>query len=254
MTKNIAHRGFSRKYPENTMLAFRKAVEAHCDAIELDVQMSRDGELMIFHDEELNRTTDGTGFLKDYSRSELLTLDAGKLFLTREEVTRIPTLEEYLTFISETNIETVIELKNSVIYYPDMEEKIISMIRAFHLSERTILSSFNRESIRKCHSLAPEIRTALITESWIYRAGALTKSLGASYYHPRHIFLTPWNLAEMRREGILVQPWTVNDGRRMKRLLKSHVHGIITNDPELLHGIIQKSTGNEMISDPQRTK
>lgn len=240
MTKNIAHRGFSRKYPENTMLAFRKAVEAHCDAIELDVQMSKDGELMIFHDEELERTTDGSGFLKDYTLMELTRFDAGKLFLTEGEINRIPTLEEYLSFIRETGIETVIEMKNSVISYPGMEEKIISMIRAFGLSDKIILSSFSRDSLIKSHTLAPDIRTALITESWIYRAGALTKSLGAAYYHPRHIFLTPWNLNEMKREGILVQPWTVNDARRMKSLAKSGVHGIITNDPLLLHNVLDR--------------
>jgi len=237
MVRNIAHRGYSKEYPENTMLAFRKAIEVGCDAIELDVHQSKDGHMMIFHDEELLRTTQISGYIRDFTAQELQNMDASLLFKGIHENNRIPTLEEYFEFIRGQKITTVIELKNNVFAYPDMEEKIIEMVKHYDLAEYVILCSFSRNSILKCHHIEPQIETALITDYWLQRGGSIAKSLGATYIHPRHIFLQPWSVREMKQAGILIQPWTVDNRRRMKSLIRSGVHGIITNNPKLLNEV-----------------
>lgn len=237
MIRNIAHRGYSKEYPENTMLAFRKAIEAGCNAIELDVHQSKDGHMMIFHDEELLRTTKISGYIRDFTSQELQNMDASILFKGVHENNRIPTLEEYFEFIRDQQITTVIELKNNVFIYPDMEERIIEMIKHYDLDEKVILCSFSRNSIIKCHHIEPEIETALITDYWLHKGGSVAKSIGATYIHPRHRFLQPWVLREMKRSGIFIQPWTVDSSRRMKSLIRSGVHGIITNDPKLLSDV-----------------
>ena len=237
MIRNIAHRGYSKEYPENTMLAFKKAIEVGCDAIELDVHQSKDGHMMIFHDEELIRTTQIKGFIRDYTAQELRNMDASMLFRGKYENNSIPTLEEYFEFIRGQNITTVIELKNNVFAYPDMEERTIEMIKHYELDQNVILCSFSRHSILKCHQIEPEIETALITDRWLKRGGYIAKSLGATYIHPRHLFLQPWVLREMKKTGIFIQPWTVDSRWRMKSLIRSGVHGIITNDPKLLNEV-----------------
>ena len=95
MTKNFAHRGFSGKYPENTMLAFQKAIEVGADGIELDVQLTKDGELVIIHDETIDRTTDGKGYVIDYTYEELSKFDASYIYRGKVEFNKIPTLKEY---------------------------------------------------------------------------------------------------------------------------------------------------------------
>ena len=95
MTKNVAHRGFSSHYPENTMLAFEHAVAAGCDGIELDVQLSKDGQVVIIHDEMVDRTTDGTGLVRDYTLEELQKFNAAAKFASPCQPQHIPTLREY---------------------------------------------------------------------------------------------------------------------------------------------------------------
>ena len=115
--KNFAHRGFSGKYPENTMLAFQKAFETGADGIELDVQLTKDGEVVIIHDETVDRTTDGTGYVRDYPLEVLQKLDASYLYKKEVGFWPIPTLREYCEWVCEKDLVTNIELKTSVFEY-----------------------------------------------------------------------------------------------------------------------------------------
>ena len=136
----IAHRGFSGAYPENTMLSFQKAVEYGADGIELDVHLSKDGELMIIHDESLKRTTGIDGFVFDYTRSELERINAGKTKNDEFGFTPIPSLEEYLSMIKGTGLYTNIELKTAPVCYPGIEEKTIDkMVTSFFDGCRLVL-------------------------------------------------------------------------------------------------------------------
>ncbi len=135
-TLNIAHRGFSGVYPENTMLAFEKAIEVGCDGIETDVQLTKDGFLVICHDEQLDRTTTGTGLIKDFTLKELMNFDAGIKFGEEFKGLKIPTLEEFLKYVSDKNIIINIEIKNSIVDYENIEEITYDLIKKYKLEER----------------------------------------------------------------------------------------------------------------------
>ena len=113
--KVFAHRGFSGKYPENTMLAFKKAEEVGCYGIELDVQLTKDDEIVIMHDETIDRTTSGTGNIRDYTYQELCLVDCYGKFEGKYDFQRIPTLREYLTWVKDTGLVTNIELKKQCV-------------------------------------------------------------------------------------------------------------------------------------------
>ena len=125
----FAHRGYSGAYPENTMLAFEKALECGCYGIELDVQLTKDGEVVVIHDETVDRTTDKTGRVWDYTLAELRTCNAGAGTAFEDQNLTIPTFEEYCSWVASTPLVTNIELKTSIIYYPEIEEKTWEIIK-----------------------------------------------------------------------------------------------------------------------------
>ena len=132
MAKIFAHRGFSAYYPENTMLAFTKvAEETVTDGIELDIQLTKDGEIVIMHDETLDRTTNASGFLKDYTLAELKQLSVGVNFKGFQPRQTIPTLREFFTFLKQTKLIANIELKTGVFEYESIEEKLVALINEF---------------------------------------------------------------------------------------------------------------------------
>jgi glycerophosphoryl diester phosphodiesterase len=230
MTKNYAHRGYCARYPENTMLAFQKAVEAGCDGIELDVQLTVDNRVVIIHDEDLVRTTNGKGFIKDKTLAELEGLDAG-------QGQHIPTIDEYFDFVQDLDIITNIELKNSIFPYGGMEQVLISMIRERKLESRVIFSSFNHESLRLCKSIAPEIKCGFLYDCRLIDGGTYARQHNIECLHPNYLNLTVNSLSEMHSKDIQVNTWTVNSSDAMEYMLTLGVDGIITNDPLLLHRI-----------------
>lgn len=238
MTKNFAHRGFSKAYPENTMLAFQKAVEAGCDGIELDVQLTKDNQVVIIHDEDTKRTTNRSGLVKNFTLAELQLLDASNGFEASFGINRIPTLREYFDFIKDTAVLTNIELKNGVIPYAGMEEKIIEMVEEFKLKDKVLFSSFNHFSMVKCKKLSPTSKCAFLTGCWQLGAGAYAKQAGVDFINPRYHFLTDENIKELNDSQIGAQAWTVNDEEDMKRLVDREIYAIITNCPDDLKRIL----------------
>lgn len=233
MTKIIAHRGLSAAYPENTMLAFRKAAETGCDGIELDVQLTRDGVLVVIHDETLARTTGSQGNVRDFTFEELSRLDASRSRPGDFGFNPIPAFAEYLDFIEDKPQFTNIELKNGIYPYPGLEEAVIEALRERGLERRVLLSSFNHQSMLKCKRLAPEIEVAFVTGSWLVSPGAYCRAAGADYLNPRFCILTGENMAELKENGMRVQAWTVNEAEDMERLFSMGAYAIITNDAPL---------------------
>lgn len=231
MIRNIAHRGYSALYPENTLLAFEKAIEAGCDGIEFDVHLTGDGEIVIIHDEDVARTTDGKGLVKDMTLAQLKELDAGS-------GQRIPTLAEYFRLVADAPIVSNIELKNSIIWYDGLEEKVIAAAREHGLMDRVLLSSFNHYSIARCKQLAPSVKCGLLCDCWIVDAGAYTARLGAECLHPAFYSLTPDIAEEIRRHGIEINVWTVNNEKHARMVAGLGVTSIITNDPVLIGRIL----------------
>lgn len=238
MTKNFAHRGFSGLYPENTMLAFRKAIEAGCDGIELDVQMSRDGHLVVIHDESVDRTCGGSGFVGELKLSELRKFDASGSFPGQFGINRIPTLREYFDLIRCKNILTNIELKNTFYSYPGMEEKVIETVREYRMTSRVLFSSFNHCSMMKCKQLAPEIKVAFLVSLPLADPGRYTANHKGNFLNTHYSFLTDDVIRDLRCHGVDAQAWTVNDESEMLRLAKAGIYAVITNFPDRMKNVL----------------
>lgn len=238
--KVIAHRGYSGKYPENTMLAFKKAAETGCDGIELDVQLTKDGTVVIIHDEKVDRTTDGSGFVKDYTYEELKKLNAAKLFTKVTEFEYIPTFDEYCAWAAETDIITNIEIKTGVYYYEDIEEKTIEIIKKYGLQKRIIFSSFNHMSLVKVKELMPEAECgALVENEGLGNAGYYCNTYGFEYYHPGYAGITDETVAGCNKYGIKMNVWTVNDMGALERLYEWGCNSVITNFPGVCKGWLE---------------
>ena len=147
--KVMAHRGYSGVYPENTMLSFREAVKVGCDAIEMDVHETRDGRLVVIHDERLDRTTDGSGRVCDHSFAELQQVNAAACYKGKYAPEHIPSFDEYCEWASGESVGHNIEIKTDKIYYHDIERKIWATIERYGLEKKVMFSSFNHISLRK---------------------------------------------------------------------------------------------------------
>lgn len=234
-SKVFGHRGFSGRYPENTMLSFERAItEAHVDGIELDVHLTKDNQLVIIHDETLNRATDGLGLVKDYSLLELEKLNASGSFYSRYGVTRIPTFEEYCSFIQKYPLITNVEIKSNLIWYQDIEEKTYAMLSNYGLLDRVIISSFNHSSIMLMKDIDPSLPCGLLVDNrGLGNVASFAHKLHVEYYHPDIISLKKETVDECTSHGVWVNAWTVNDMASLSNCVDWHVDGIITNYPDI---------------------
>lgn len=239
-TLNIAHRGASGVYPENTMIAFEKAVEMLCDGIETDVQLTKDGIPVLCHDETLERTTNGKGRIIDHSFQELRKLDAGIKKDKNFKGEQIPTLEELLQLVKEKGIMVNLELKNSVIMYKDLETKVIEQVHRFGLQDKVILSSFNHCSMVKCKEIDNHISTGLLYDAILFKPEKYAEYVGANALHPQFSSVTPETVLNAHLKGIAINTWTVNREEDMENLIKMKVDGIITNFPDKLAGLLRR--------------
>ena len=232
MTLIFAHRGYRAKYPENTMLAFKEAAEAGADGIELDVHMTKDNEIVVIHDETVDRTTNGKGFVKDYTLKELKELDASipkkRLFRSEE----IPTLIEVLEWMKTNDLLLNIELKNDRIQYEGLEDKVIELVRFFNMEERVILSSFNHYSLVDCYKKAPEIETAALICQGIYEPWKYAKGLGAKAIHPHYLLAQKQIVEASEGASIAVRPYTVNEEELLEKMISYGVNAVITDEVE----------------------
>lgn len=235
MIRNFAHRGYSAKYPENTLLAFRKAIDAGCDGIVINVQLSRDGFVVVFHDETLERTTNGKGAVADYTLQELQALNAGA-------GQTIPTLESYFQLASSANIVTIIECN-----LPDdpkhaLEKEVLSLIAKWSLGEKVIIASHNYTAISHCKQLAPHIEYGLIVTSKQEFPAALNalKTNEIEFLHPNLHCLDETLLKECHKHNLLLNVGVVNTLAGLSQLANEHAVGLITNDPALIAGEIGK--------------
>ncbi|WP_238917202.1 glycerophosphodiester phosphodiesterase [Clostridium sp. YIM B02555] len=230
---NIAHRGYSGKFDENTMLAFKKAIEYKADGIETDVQLSQDNIPVIIHDETLERTTNGIGYVKDYTLAEL------KMFKTKNGE-KIPTLKELLELVAKSNLKVLnLELKNSIFSYQGLEEKVLEMIEQYNLKEKIIISSFNHLSLVKIRSLDDKIKLGALTDSTLANVPKYLKDIKVQCYHPCFpSILIEEYMREIKEAGIMVNPYTVNEEEHMKMVIRVKPDCIITNEIEKLYNLI----------------
>ena len=239
--RNYAHRGFSGSYPENTMLAFEKALEAGCEGIELDVQRTRDGELVIIHDEAIDRTSNKSGLVKDMTYEELTKVDFSYRYQGQYGFQKIPTLREYLTLVQSRDIVTNIELKTGVYEYLGIEHQVYDLIREFHMEDKVIISSFNHHSVLRMKAIAPQLRYGFLSETWILDAGSYVASHGVEAYHPQFHMLTAAETADLKAHGIAINTWTVNEEMDIRAMIDIGVDGIISNHPDRVATLLRET-------------
>ena len=234
-TKIYAHRGASgwdTKYaPENTMPAFEKAIAMGADGIELDVQLTKDGEIVICHDEKIDRTSDGTGWLKDYTFKELRGLSFSKTHPEYGNI-KIPTLRELLEFMVPTGKELNIELKTGVIYYEGLEERTAAMVREFGMEDRVIYSSFSHHSLRLLKQAVPDARIGLLMGENFVDVPRYTTMMQAEAVHPNYRHIGKEYIDNCHANGIKVTTWTVDPIVELKRFCEYGVDIIITDCPD----------------------
>lgn len=233
MTKIFAHRGASGDAPENTLEAFALAMEQGADGIELDVQLTKDGEVVVIHDETIDRVSDHKGFVFEYTLAELKTFHFNNHMKGYKEAA-IPTLKEVLELVKPGRMEVNIELKTSIIWYPQIEEKVLSIVKEAGMEERVIYSSFNHYSIQKILELNPAAQTAYLVADVILDVEKYTKETGVPAIHPPFFHLKMADfLDKYIASGLKIRVWTVNDEEDMREYMKRDLEAIITNYPEV---------------------
>lgn len=231
-TKIFAHRGASGYAPENTLEAFALAMEQGADGIELDVQMTRDGELVVIHDETVDRVSDGTGEVRSYTLEELKKLRVSNHMEQYPDV-RIPTLREVLELVKPGTMEVNIELKTGIFWYPEIEKKVLELVQEEGMENRVIYSSFNHYSIQKIRELSPEAETAYLFGDVILHVEEYAAKTGIKGLHPAlyHVKMAEF-LKEYQASGLPVRVWTVNEEKQMEDLIRQGVDSVITNYPD----------------------
>lgn len=237
-TQIWAHRGASYYAPENTLVAFKKAIHMGADGIELDIQMTKDGEIVVIHDETIKRTSNGKGYVKELTLYELKQYDFSYGFIFYRGQ-KIPTLREVLELVLETPVVINIELKNSIIRYEGMEEKVLELVEEMGLKDRVIYSSFNHESLCQIKKIDAHAKTGLLySEEWLGVA-EYGKIIDVYALHPAgHLLREAELIKDARAKGLALHVWTIDKRKDMHQLIKIGVDAIITNRPDICRKIV----------------
>ncbi len=237
----IAHRGARDVAPENTLAAFEAAIQADADGIELDVTRCATGEIVVIHDDTLDRTTNGSGNVVETPFYTLRALDAGAWFRPDFAGQRVPTLQEVLDlFGHRTRIN--IEIKGRALKGDGIEEEIAELVAARNLQDEVIISSFNPAALLRMKHAAPDLRRALLyaPDMPVYLAQPVSAPLvWPNALHPHYSQVNAAMLRAVRQLGLRVNVWTVNDPNEMERLIALGVDGIITDHPAQLRALLR---------------
>jgi glycerophosphoryl diester phosphodiesterase len=239
----IAHRGYSGKFPENTLAAFQGAIETGADMIELDVHLTRDGALLVTHDFELGRTG-GDGTISTHTSAELRRFDAGSWFGPGFRGERFPVLGEVLA-LAKGKIELNIELKEETLTSPEayeaMAEKTLVLARGHAMLDHIVISSFDWKALKYVRERDQKVRLGLLNHEpevslrWQEMGGIHPYS-----YHPNHEKLTNAHASEIRGHGLKLFPYTANTEAEFAKLRNLGADGVITNEVEALMGFLDK--------------
>lgn len=232
MSLIYGHRGASGHAPENTLEAFRLAMEMGADGFELDVHLSKDGELVVIHDETVDRTTDGTGLVRELTLAQLKELDASN-GMAAYKGAKVPTLGEVFDLIKDTRHIVNVEVKTDEWFYPEIEEKCLALAAEKGVEERVIYSSFNHYTLMKLRELKPDAKLGMLFGDIMVRPWEYAEQLHVDYLHPMKMNIYVPGFGEgARAAGCGINMWTINDEETMAACLKQDA-GIITNYPDV---------------------
>ena len=232
-TKILGHRGASAYRPENTLEAFSLALEQKADGFELDVHLTKDGHIVVAHDERLERVSDGVGYINNYTLSELKNFNFNKRF-PEQPVCRIPTLNEVYELVKGSDAVVNVELKTTELLYPELPEKLLRLEREYSMKERVIYSSFNHYSLLEMKKLDPTVKTGLLYDLGLVDPWVYAKHTAADAIHPHFIIVAmlPETVARCHEAGILVNVWVVNDPKMMEAMFMYNVDIVMTDKPD----------------------
>ncbi len=233
-----AHRGASGYAPENTLEAFALAHEMGADGIELDVQFTKDRQLVVIHDETIDRTSDGTGYVVNHTLEELKALLFNKLHPEYTQAT-IPTLREVLELVKPTKMIINIELKTGVNFYEGIEEQVLKLVEEMEMQDRIIYSSFNHYSIMRIKQLCPTAKVGFLYCDGIYQPAEYAERYCIDALHPSlNNTQYPQLIEQCQDKGIKLHVWTVNDKNSMMKLCDAGVDAVITNFPDMAYEVV----------------
>lgn len=237
-TQVWAHRGASGYAPENTLPAFELAVSQKADGVELDVQLTKDGKLVVIHDERIDRVTDGVGFVKDFTLEELKAFACKNTF-TEEENIRIPTLDEVFERLASTGLIVNVELKTGVFQYPGIEKKALETAKRWNMEDKVIYSSFYHPSILKIKELDNTAKVGLLYADGFIDVPEYASNLGIMALHP-----PIWRaidsefVKECKELGIALHVWYADEKEYMQYLVDQGIEAMITNYPDIARSML----------------
>jgi glycerophosphoryl diester phosphodiesterase len=239
----IAHRGFSGRFPENTLAALRGALDLGVDMVELDVTLTADDEVVVLHDQTLDRTTDGRGFVREQRWSEIAGLDAGSWFSPEFAGERIPTLVQALELVRGRALLNI-EIKKEAVtdrIEGGVTERVIDHVRATDMRAEVILSSYDPRAVAQARAIEPGIRRASLYNQKIHRGMSPTEvmdQVGAVVFSPSGKQVSPEMIADVHESGRKIMVYTVNREADMRRMIDLGVDGIFTDHPDVLLELI----------------
>lgn len=241
----IAHRGANRSAPQNTMPAFRIAVEEGCDGFETDVHLSKDGVPVICHNYTIDAMSDGVGEITSYTLDELKLFDFGSYFSADYKDTQLPTLDEFLNYVADKNRIINIEIKCPKNEGEKLTVATLEEIRKHGCMKNVIISSFSPEILKTVKKYAPECKTAFLYPTNnpkiclpVFYPFVLAKAIKADILHPMAPFVNQTMVAAAHRLGFRVNVWTVDDKVTGRYLAACGVDGIITDVPGKMRSYI----------------
>ena len=248
----VAHRGGAGLAPENSLGAFRQALDLGVDSLELDVHLSRDGELVVSHDPTLERTTNGSGPIAAKTWAELTGVRLKSGFPDRFQDERLPRLDDVLALVAgRPGVRVQVEIKRGPSgFYPGIEEKVVVAIEQRRLMDRVIVIAFEDETLQRLRALRPGLTVyGLTSPRPLERRGqtieaylAAMHALGVAGVGLDQRLVTPAVVAEARRRGLQIGVWTVNDPDAMRRFGGMSLDFITTDRPDLLKAVLSGAT------------
>ncbi len=244
---NISHRGGRHWAPENTLVAFKNSLDIGVDGLELDVQRCASGELVVIHDELVNRTTNGVGLVEAITYDELKRLDAGSFWHEEYEDAgeinfkgeKIPLLQEVLALVDGRAVINI-ELKNAPVEYPGIENDLLELLCDYPHRDKLIISSFDHKLMYQLKEKNSGLAIALLADALLVNVADLAKQIGAEYWHPCFGSLRKDAVDEAHEAGLKVNAWTINSAREWQMALDWQIDGVITDAPHAYKAWLEK--------------
>ncbi|EHJ08110.1 glycerophosphodiester phosphodiesterase [Staphylococcus simiae] len=232
--KIVAHRGLPNTYPENTMVGYKAALMHHIDMLEIDIHLTKDNQLVIIHDDKLDRTSNGKGLITNYTLEELKSFDFGSYKDISYQDETIPTLEEVLQTAKHFSKQLLIEIKKPN-QYPNIEKILLETLKRHNIPEhRVIIQSFDIESIERLYKINCPYELGVLCSKkkyWYKRPDFAKIAQYATYANPNYMLVTKQFIKEAHKVGLKVLPYTVNKNKVAQKMINYGVDGLITDVP-----------------------